>query len=352
MIDIDRILKSDRVTRSMIGMNPGQFHDMVPQFEQELTSIRIFDYQKNPRKIAMGSGRPPHALQEGRKKLFYILTYYKCYPTFDVAGVLFGIDRSNAFRWKEKLEDALEQSLKMKKQLPKRKIRSLDEFLEAIPEATGFFIDGSERRIRRPKDRKEQKKHYSGKKKMHTVKNQLGVTPDKRIAWLSATNEGKKHDYRQLTESTLPEHIPKHIPVGLDSAYIGLKKDYPDGRWVVPTKKPKGKILTEVQKSQNKTLSSLRIIAENAIAGVKRYQIVASTFRNRRTRTDQAMINATGLWNYYLSSITQTFRRVLLVLIIISQQVYYPSLPKQLRFVSVVVAFMTLSELNNQLAYQ
>jgi hypothetical protein len=302
MIDVSRILKSNRIARSMIGMSPEQFWELVPQFKQELTTIRILDYQKHPRKISYGGGRPSASLNEGYKKLFYILSYYKCYPTFDLAGVLFGIDRANAFRWKEKLEKALKQTLKMKKQLPKRKIRSLDEFLDAIPEATGFFIDGSERRIRRPKDNETQKKHYSGKKKMHTLKNQFAVTPDKQVAWLSETNEGKKHDYQQLKDSKLPEHIPKYIPVGLDSAYIGLKKDYPEGRWVLPTKKPRGKKLTDIQKSQNSTLSSMRILAENAIAGVKRYGIVAGTFRNRHSRADQAILNTTGLWNYYLTT--------------------------------------------------
>ena len=36
-------------------------------------------------------------------------------------------------------------------------------------------IDGTERRINRPKDNEEQKKHYSGKKKTHTVKNIIVV---------------------------------------------------------------------------------------------------------------------------------------------------------------------------------
>jgi hypothetical protein len=302
MIDIERILKSDRATRSMIGMNSAQFRNLVPDFETELTLARELDYQNRPRKRAFGGGRPAATLKTAAHKLFYILAFYKCYPTFDLAGILFGIDRANAFRWKEKLEVILEQTLGVKQQLPKRRVRSVDEFLEAFPEVTGFFIDGSERPIQRPADSQTQKTYYSGKKKRHTVKNQLGVTTDQRIIWLSETCEGKKHDYCQLQESQLPEHIPKDCPVGLDSAYIGLKKDYPEGDWTLPFKKPRGKELTPDQKAHNQALSSLRIIAENAISGIKRYRIVSGIFRNQRHRSNQAILNAAGLWNYYLST--------------------------------------------------
>lgn len=301
MIDIERVLKSDRVCRSMIGMSSEQFWELVPEFERKLIKARILDYEKRPRKKKFGGGRRGN-FEKAAWKLFYILAYYKCYPTFDLAGVLFGFDRSNAWRWKVKLEKLLEKTLGAKKQLPRRKIRSLDEFLEVFPETEGFFIDGSERRIRRPIDNKTQRKHYSGKKKLHTVKNQFGIMPDKRVGWLSKTSEGKRHDYRQLKDSQLPEYVPKDCPVALDSAYVGLRKDYPGKKWLVPTKKPKGKELTDLQKSQNRSLSTLRIIAENAIAGVKRYQIVSGTFRNRRKYTDKAIVNATGLWNYYLST--------------------------------------------------
>jgi hypothetical protein len=42
----------------------------------------------------------------------------------------------------------------------------------------------------------------------------------------------------------------------------------------MPTKKPKGKELTEEQKLENKKISSFRILVEHAIGGVKRCRIV------------------------------------------------------------------------------
>lgn len=36
-------------------------------------------------------------------KLFFVLFYFKCYPTFDLAGILFDFDRSQANRWLHRL---------------------------------------------------------------------------------------------------------------------------------------------------------------------------------------------------------------------------------------------------------
>src|SRR5438105_3883808 len=48
-----------------------------------------------------------------------------------------------------------------------------------------FCHDGTERRIQRPKDPTQQKSHYSGKKKGHTVKNVVLVDKHLTIQFLS-----------------------------------------------------------------------------------------------------------------------------------------------------------------------
>jgi len=45
------------------------------------------------RKRAVGGGRR-HTLKTPTDKLFFILFYLKCYPTFDLAGLLYGVDRA------------------------------------------------------------------------------------------------------------------------------------------------------------------------------------------------------------------------------------------------------------------
>jgi len=78
--------------------------------------------------------------------------------------------------------------------LPKRRIGSIEEFIKEYPDLGEFFLDGSERRVQRPKKDKIQTKNYSGKKKAHTIKNGIITTKEKRILVLSKTHEGKRHD--------------------------------------------------------------------------------------------------------------------------------------------------------------
>ena len=47
----------------------------------------------------------------------------------------------------------------------------------------------------------------------------------------------------------------------------------------MPTKKPKGKELTQEQKQQNREISSFRIVMEHAIGGVRRCRIVKERLR-------------------------------------------------------------------------
>jgi hypothetical protein len=44
--------------------------------------------------------------------LFYILLYNKCYPTFDLAGLLFDIDRAQAHYWMHRLQLILSTRVK------------------------------------------------------------------------------------------------------------------------------------------------------------------------------------------------------------------------------------------------
>ena len=65
------------------------------------------------------------------------------------------------------------------------KLRSVQAVMDAFPDVR-LVIDAKEQRIRRPKSKKDdqgnmqdhQKPYYSGKKKTHTLKNQIAVRPD------------------------------------------------------------------------------------------------------------------------------------------------------------------------------
>ncbi|MBK5189921.1 MAG: transposase [Methanosarcinales archaeon] len=207
------------------------------------------------------------------EKLFFILFYYKCYPTFDVLGLLFDLDRSNACRNVQKLMLMAENVLEKKMVLPERKISTVEELLELFPGVKDLFIDGTERPIQRPKDREKQKANYSGKKKAHTRKNILIVDKNRRIGYLSPPAEGKKHDFGMFKELFPPGLFPKSIVLWLDLGFTGVERDYPAATVMMPKKKPKGGELSDAEKARNKAISGFRVLVEHAIGGLKRFGI-------------------------------------------------------------------------------
>ncbi|MDR2513573.1 MAG: transposase family protein [Puniceicoccales bacterium] len=74
----------------------------------------------------------------GRDKLALILFYLKVYPSFDVLGVLSGINGPESCRWVYKLMPLLEKLLGQKLMLPKR---SLDWNQRAIAIQTSVTVN-------------------------------------------------------------------------------------------------------------------------------------------------------------------------------------------------------------------
>jgi len=296
MLNLERALNQDRLLRALTGLNRKAFDALLPSFEQAYEASRIA--AKPQRQRAIGGGRKAR-LASSQAKLFYILFYFKCYPTFDLAGILFELDRSQTHEWMHQLQPVLEAALGKKMALPERKLHSVEAFLETFPGVERVMIDGTERPIARPQDPKAQKLNYSGKKRRHTRKHLAAVDQRKRILVLSKAREGKLHDKKFHDEEDIAGSIPEEIPIELDLGFLGVDKQYQNIH--LPHKKPRGGALTEAQKAHNRALSASRVVCENAFAGVKRYGAVSAIYRNRVEEfDDRLMLTAAGLWNFYL----------------------------------------------------
>lgn len=135
-------------------------------------------------------------------------------------------------------------------------------------------------------------------KKTHCIKNNLLCTSEKRILWLSSTFDGSFHDKKIADEE--PIQLPAGITLWQDTGFLGHNPANVNIR--MPNKKPKGRELTEAQKTENKTISSFRILVEHAIGGVKKYRIVKERFRCYRFGFDDlVMLIACGLQNFCIS---------------------------------------------------
>jgi len=304
MINTNRIFENERLMKALTGSSIEAFNDLVKPFSQAFWEEREKRYQRRKRSKRFKSIRHPGGgatgrLTDMRLKLFFVLVYFKCYPTFDILGIFFNMNRANAQCNIRHFTPLLEAALGRKLALPARKINSIKEFLEIFPEAKDLFPDGTERKRQRPKNREEQAKYYSGKKKAHTIKNLIISDESLRVGYLGKTVEGKRHDYDVCKEQLNPSTIPKDISFWLDKGFLGMANDYPDIYAIMPFKKPKGKKLTRAKIKTNRMISGIRMYSEHALAGVKRLRIVSDIFRNKSMAfADQAMYLACGLWNY------------------------------------------------------
>ena len=294
MLNIKRALKQNRLLRALTGLNSKAFQSLLLTF----TQVYEQTLRDKPRQRSVGGGLLAR-LRTFEQKLFYILFYFKCYPTFDLAGILFDIDRSQAHHWAHRLQPILEAALGEKKALPERQINSVQAFIERFPGVERVVMDGTERPIKRPTDSEKQKLNYSGKKKRHARKHLAAVNQNKQVLVLSQDRVGKLHDKKFHDEEKLIGNIPAEIPIEVDTGFQGIQHQYENIR--IPHKKPKGGELSEQQKSDNRKLSQSRVICENAFAGVKRYGVVSQIYRNHKHDfDDKLMLTASGLWNLYL----------------------------------------------------
>jgi len=296
MLDIERALRNERLLRALTGLNRKGFEQICGVFEEVYQAELAKDTR--PRRRARGGGRKAR-LQRTSDKVFFILFYFKCYPTFDVLGFLFELERGRSNRWVHRLQKILEASLGQKMMLPERKLESIEQFLQRFPEVTEIIIDGTERPVQRPQNCEQQQVHYSGKKKRHSRKQITGSTRKKQVIILTPARAGRIHDKRQLDEENLIENIPSHVKILGDSGFQGLQNEYVNIH--LPQKKQKGKPLSSYYKRKNKKLSRQRVVCEHAHAGMKRYSAVSAIYRNRVPDfDDHLMVTAAGLWNFYL----------------------------------------------------
>lgn len=295
MLELRRLLKDDRLIRAITGISGKEFRQLLPDFTKEFQRA-----DKKSRKHPTKGVK--HTLENDEARLIFTLFYIKCYPTFDLAGVMYGVDRAQPCRWAATLTEVLEKAMKRKLVLPARKIKDLKELIELIPEIKEVLVDGTERPIQRPKNPKKQKEKYSGKKKRHSVKNLVVSDIEKRILFLSPTISGKTHDYSHFKDIHLERGFPDGANIWLDNGFQGIEKDFPDLKVYMPQRKPRGKPLSKERKALNRGISGIRVLVEHAIGGIKRLRSLTDVYRNKRQDfEDRLMSLGAGIWNLHLT---------------------------------------------------
>jgi hypothetical protein len=243
-------------------------------------------------------------------KLLCLLMHYRFYPTHDLLSVIFDLDPSNISRLVIKLTPLIEQAadptlkdyLKTVKR-QRKKIRSWDELVETYPDIAEAITDATEQQTRRPKAKRKQRRYYSGKKKRHTLKTQLTVSRTGRILAVSKTHPGSVHDKRVIDQEGTAEQVPKQTKHFLDRGYDGLSKDQPHHDIRLPYKRRRNKPeLSRGEKQANTLRAKRRVLAENTIAKLKKYQVLSQVYRSAEERYNQTFRNISAITNFRLAT--------------------------------------------------
>ena len=305
-------IRDDRQWRALTGLSQAKFDQLLLTFTVVYQEAQQAAYAA---RVAAGTRhRQPGGGAKGKlptlaDKLVFVLYYYKTYPTFDVLGTQFGMVRSKAHPNLYHLSRLRHTTLVRLEMLPHREFKTPAELKAALHGIDPVIIAATERAYRRSQDAATQQEHSSGKRKQHTVKNTVMSRLDKFSVFLGRTFTGHNHDDSML-KAEFPPDLDWFTDLGLwvDLGYLGIKKDYAGDLIAIPIKKPrKSKAhpnpqLTAAQKAANKAVSQVRIFVENAIGGLKRYNILVQRFRNHKEHfEDDAIGIAAGLWNFALS---------------------------------------------------
>ncbi len=292
MISLEHAKRSDRLMRATTSLTVLEFEDLARRFDAEWSTVRATQTAAGaPRQRQPGGGRKG-CLVSAELKLFFILLYYKAYPTQDVMGLLFGITQGQVSEWVRQLTAVVGQLIPLHR--PARQARQLAQMLAEQPELCEVIIDGTERRLPRPQHRGKQKRFYSGRKKRHAVKNVIIVGRHK-VLWCSSTVPARRHDKRVAEQAGL--RLPKEIFLLGDSGFEGLEA----GQALVatPWKRRRGRRLHWTHRDFNRQLAGHRIAVEHTLASVKRLRILRDEFRNRRKgMVDEVMAIGCTLHNF------------------------------------------------------
>lgn len=245
-----------------------------PQIFLRLTGTTVAEFQEMVRRVnplwktdvedrKKRHGRTGN-LKTFEDKLLALLLYYRTYITHEFIGYLVGLHNANVCRLFKKLEPLVARKMTIKKD------RSLTQ-----EEIIKLLADVTEQPIQRPQKKHKQKKHYSGKKKRHTLKVELAMQDTGKILAVSQTAPGRQHDFRiRKAGKPLPGNSVKFV----DSGYQGLQKLL--NAVTLPFKRSKHQPLTAEQKEHNRQLASFRIRIEHKIREIKIFRIMSETYRN------------------------------------------------------------------------
>jgi len=291
---LNHIEENKKETQRLIGLDYEHLQQLIQNAEQAHDEKQALIEANKIRIITGGGGRKPKlSIPE---QIILTLVYLRHMTTFQLLGIQFGVSESTAndtFNyWLPILRELLPSSLIEQV----KKNESDYEVVKELLTEKELIVDSYEQFRERPRDNKEQKKYYSGKKTNHTFKTQMIILPYCRdIVDVVAGEPGPKSDITLGSENR-ERFAPKQKFKG-DLAYQG------EDLIETPIKKPRNRELTAEQKIENKKFSSSRIFVEHRIRSVKIFRVAQDRFRLNPNKYEQVIMTICGLVRFRIGAL-------------------------------------------------
>lgn len=285
------------------GLHLSEFDALYADVEAAFVLSENERLCRGNRQRAIGGGLSPDL--EARDQILLTVVWLRLYPVHDLLGYFFGISQPTVGRYIGRVLPVLEAAGRDTMRLPdpgRKRRKQLPELLKDIPEL-GIIIDSFEQKVQKPRVQAQADSYYSSKKKAHTLKSQIAVHPETGyIADISQSVKGRTADMTLLKDSQLLDKLPDEMAASGDKGYQGIAKLRKNG--FSPRKKPwgKNKPLPEADKAYNRAFSQHRIIVENSINRLRRYQALNQTDRQHRHGHEARVVAVAGLVNRQLAA--------------------------------------------------
>jgi len=295
----EQLQKHPSVFRAMTGLTVKAFDQMLPELLTAFGTDRRRRLDRPGRKRAYGGG-DAFDLSVADQFLLTVV-WLRHYPTQECLGYLFGVSDSTALRVLRRCLPLLERSGKDTMRLPdpgRGQRKDLPALLKDTP-ALAVIVDTFEQRSQRPQRR--QRAYYSGKKKAHTLKSQVAVDEDGRVADVGPSRPGRWADLKVFRRSGLVGRLIQAKVGALgDLGYVGLDGLSPRLRGATPRRKPRGHERPPEDRRYNRAFARRRIKVEHAIGRLRRYQALSQVDRHRRKNHTARVRAVAGLVNRML----------------------------------------------------
>jgi hypothetical protein len=139
----EKLYRRPTVFRSLTGMSISEFDELYQQTGDDIERYNEAQLELRDRQRAVGAGR--RYQHDARNRLLMAMIWLRIYPTYDVLGFIFGLDKSNIGRNLKQVLAVLRDNLSDEIEWPDkaRRKQKMDQFMQEFPEVAAI-VDANE----------------------------------------------------------------------------------------------------------------------------------------------------------------------------------------------------------------